>query len=190
MENVEKPKMNEILLATQIAEVCHAANIVLQINTDDVVSDPWNELPPELQQSTINGVLMLFENPSTSPECLHENWKKDKEAAGYVYGKTKDDDKKTHPCLVPYGDLPKSQRDKDLLFKTICMAYIGIYAPEKLTHSGEYEDDVEYCDDENVDTECICCGEILDVHSLDIVLNDEGEECVRCPQCDSIVEIP
>ena len=32
---------------------------------------------------------------------------------------TKDAEKKTHPCIVPYSDLPVVQRAKDYLFREV-----------------------------------------------------------------------
>lgn len=33
--------------------------------------------------------------------------------AGWRYGPRKDNDAKTHPCLVPYAQLPPDEQDKD-----------------------------------------------------------------------------
>ena len=32
---------------------------------------------------------------------------------GWTYGPVRDDAKKQHPCLVPYADLPESEKDYD-----------------------------------------------------------------------------
>jgi uncharacterized protein YodC (DUF2158 family) len=44
---------------------------------------------------------------------------KEKIAEGWVYGETKDSEKKTHPCLVSYDELPEFQKKKDALFCAI-----------------------------------------------------------------------
>lgn len=41
---------------------------------------------------------------------------------GWVYGEVKDADKKTHPCIVPYNELPEFQKKKDHLFIAIVKA--------------------------------------------------------------------
>jgi voltage-gated potassium channel Kch len=46
-------------------------------------------------------------------ELEHERWKRDKEAAGWRYGPERDDDTRIHPSLVPYEELPASEKDKD-----------------------------------------------------------------------------
>lgn len=46
-------------------------------------------------------------------ENVHENWAKERLAEGWVYGPTRDGDKKTTPCLVPYDQLPDSEKEYD-----------------------------------------------------------------------------
>jgi hypothetical protein len=57
-------------------------------------------------------------DPKT-PKESHENWMKEKEDNGWVYGNEKNAEKKTHPCLIPYDNLPKEQKTKDYLFSAI-----------------------------------------------------------------------
>lgn len=54
-----------------------------------------------------------------TPEDLHQSWCDFKAADGWVYGEVKDAEAKTHPCLVPYEELPEEQRIKDDLFKAV-----------------------------------------------------------------------
>ena len=50
------------------------------------------------------------------PEQIHESWLAEKIRDGWKYGPVKDPEKKEHPCLVLYGELPASQALKDSLF--------------------------------------------------------------------------
>ena len=43
----------------------------------------------------------------------HDVWSKKRMDDGWRHGPTRDDASKTHPCLVPYADLPESERDYD-----------------------------------------------------------------------------
>ena len=43
----------------------------------------------------------------------HLRWSWDKRLNGWTYGKTKDNLQKTHPGLVPYHELPDSEKEKD-----------------------------------------------------------------------------
>jgi len=40
----------------------------------------------------------------------------DKLKDGWKHGPVKDPEKKEHPCLIPYDELPKEQQVKDHLF--------------------------------------------------------------------------
>ncbi len=43
----------------------------------------------------------------------HELWAQQRLADGWKYGEKRDDVKKEHPCLVPYEDLPESEKEYD-----------------------------------------------------------------------------
>ena len=40
-------------------------------------------------------------------------WSAGRMAEGWVYGTERNDEKKTHPCLIPYADLSESEREYD-----------------------------------------------------------------------------
>lgn len=46
-------------------------------------------------------------------EHTHDVWAAGRIAAGWVYGPARDDAAKSHPCLVPYADLPESEKEYD-----------------------------------------------------------------------------
>ena len=46
-------------------------------------------------------------------ENVHENWACGRIAQGWTYGEKRDDDKKTTPCLVPYGELSEEEKEYD-----------------------------------------------------------------------------
>lgn len=105
----------------QVARVCHEANKALQyIHGDPAPSQPWNCEPYELRKSVIEGVRKARQG--CTPRELHETWVEYKRDHGWIYGPEKDPDRKTHPCLVPYDELPQEQRDKDQLFLLIVTA--------------------------------------------------------------------
>lgn len=45
----------------------------------------------------------------------HEQWAAQRIRDGWVYGENRDDRLKTHPCLVPFGMLPESEKEYDRL---------------------------------------------------------------------------
>ncbi len=60
------------------------------------------ELPEDLSELTE----LLARN-------VHEVWAQTRIRQGWSYGPQRDDKQKHHPCLVPYDDLPESEREYD-----------------------------------------------------------------------------
>lgn len=105
-----------------IARVVHQANRVMQLAAgEEELSPKWDEAPEWQTESSIEGVKSAL--AGVTPVTLHELWSKKKLNEGWVYGEVKDPEKKTHPCLVPYLQLPQEQKIKDLLFLEIVKAF-------------------------------------------------------------------
>lgn len=133
-----------------IAAACHSAwyaYSVLALNED---GEPW-EFAPDWQKKSLYDAIDFWDdqcikyqeevldlvNPDDEklpasmsswardalPELSHQNWMEYKKSEGWVYGEVKDPEKKTHPCMVPYCDLPDSQRIKDMV---VVEAYIAL----------------------------------------------------------------
>ena len=66
------------------------------IDTTDV------KLPEELEQ--------LVEQMSKN---VHEVWAEARIKQGWTYGEQRNDELKTHPCLVPYDELPEEEKEYD-----------------------------------------------------------------------------
>lgn len=60
------------------------------------------ELPEELQE--------LAESIAAN---VHEVWSAGRISDGWSYGPVRDDQNKKHPCLVPYDELPESEKEYD-----------------------------------------------------------------------------
>ncbi|MGM9763134.1 MAG: RyR domain-containing protein [Candidatus Cryptobacteroides sp.] len=67
-------------------------------------------LPPEL-----NDLAELM------AKNVHEVWAQTRISQGWTYGEERNDGKKTHPCLIPYEELPESEReyDRNTAFSTL-----------------------------------------------------------------------
>lgn len=105
-----------------IARVCHEANRILQLaDGDEELSYVWHLASEEQKNSSIEGVKKALDGATAVQ--LHEEWCRRKFADGWVYGEHKDEGIKTHPCLVPYLQLPESQRIKDHMFRAIVKAF-------------------------------------------------------------------
>lgn len=66
------------------------------LDTSDV------RLPNELEE--------LVENMAKN---VHEVWAQGRIEQGWTYGEERNDALKKHPCLVPYEDLPESEKEYD-----------------------------------------------------------------------------
>lgn len=100
----------------QIAKACHEVNRAYCRMIGDSYQKPWEESPEWQRVSAIQGVAFKLNNPEVSPARMHEEWMKAKAQTGWVYGKVKDEILRTHPCMVPYDELPMEQKIKDYLF--------------------------------------------------------------------------
>lgn len=105
-----------------IAMVAHEINRAYCRAIGDDSQVPWDEAPEWQKESCMNGVAFHQDGEEKSPEESHANWMAEKEADGWVYGEEKDVEKKTHPCMVPFNELPEQQRVKDFIFSAVVAA--------------------------------------------------------------------
>ena len=70
--------------------------------TPTPISTQGITLPPELDAL----VELLAENN-------HNHWARQRADSGWTYGPQRDDARKTHPDLVPYGSLPEGEKEYD-----------------------------------------------------------------------------
>lgn len=103
----KKPSREEF-----IARIRHLGWCCYQI----AAGQDYNVEPNKDQyESLLQGVKFGLQNLDMTPEQNHENWMKCKIEQGWVYGEVKDFEKKTHPDLVPFDELPKIEADKDIM---------------------------------------------------------------------------
>lgn len=55
----------------------------------------------------------LMELVEVMAKNVHEVWSQSRLSEGWTYGARRDDEKKMHPCLVPYEELPEIEKDYD-----------------------------------------------------------------------------
>lgn len=106
----------------KIARVCHEVNRAFCQSIGDNSQPTWEDAPDWQKESAINGVKFHLANPTAGPDASHVNWLKEKVLSGWVYGEVKDPIAKTHPCIVPYEQLPVEQQSKDYIFRAIIHA--------------------------------------------------------------------
>lgn len=108
-----------------IAAICHEANRVYCEALGDKSQTIWRDAPKWQRESALNGVLFHQANPDAGDAASHENWMAKKLADGWRFGPAKDAIAKTHPCIVPFDQLPIEQQRKDALFRAIVHALSG-----------------------------------------------------------------
>lgn len=103
----------------RIARVCHQANKAFcEANGDNSQKD-WEVAEAWQRESAMKGVAFRINNPTAGHDAQHNSWMKEKVDTGWVYGEVKDAEAKTHPCILPFEQLPRFQQRKDALFCTI-----------------------------------------------------------------------
>lgn len=111
-----------MITATQIARVCHEANRGWCEANGDCTQKSWDDAEAWQRHSAIAGVRFALDHPDAPESAQHDAWSADKVRQGWTYGPVKDGDAKTHPCLVPFDQLPPMQQAKDRLFIAIVRA--------------------------------------------------------------------
>ena len=107
----------------QIASIAHMANRELCYTTSTEDHETWALCSKEHQDRMIVGVRWNILNPDASDSAQHDQWMEKMTADGWVYGTNgRDEEAKTHHCMVPYDQLPPHQRAKDALFRGIVKA--------------------------------------------------------------------
>lgn len=104
-----------------IARLCHEVNRAYCEALGDTSQVPWEDAEPWQRISARMGV-DLHLHGDFGPEASHLAWMVQKVDDGWVYGKEKDPVTKTHPCLVPFDELPREQQAKDYLFRGVVHA--------------------------------------------------------------------
>lgn len=55
---------------------------------------------------------------------VHEVWAQNRMSEGWTLGPVRDDARKQHPCLIPYEQLPESEREYDRATATATLKLI------------------------------------------------------------------
>ena len=104
-----------------IARVCHEVNRAYCQALGDNSQPEWKDAPQWQRESARMGV-DLHTMGDFGPEASHISWMKNKLDEGWKYGPVKDADLKEHPCIVPFGQLPREQQAKDFIFRAVVHA--------------------------------------------------------------------
>jgi len=113
------------LSTLQIAQIAHELNRAYCAALGDYSQNEWAQAPDWAKASAIEGVTKIADGTIRRPEDSHASWMAQKEREGWKYGEVKNADHKTHPCMVPYEQLPPEQKVKDQLFFAVVTTLLG-----------------------------------------------------------------
>lgn len=105
---------------TYIAMAAHEMNRVLCLASGDDSQTHWEDAPDWQRTAAVDGIEAVL--AGATPEQSHEDWCAIKTRDGWTFGLVKDAATKTHPCLVPYADLPYHQQHKDAVYVAVVRA--------------------------------------------------------------------
>jgi len=108
-----------------LAKKCHEMNRTYCRALGDFSQLAWEDAPEWQRVSAIKGVEFHMANPDAGPDASHRSWLAQKQREGWVYGPEKSAEKKEHPCIVPFEQLPAAQQAKDYLFKQVVDSEMG-----------------------------------------------------------------
>ena len=101
---------------SKIAKVAHEVNRALCQAFGDDSQVVWEEAPEWQRSSAINNVKFHITHPDAGPEHSHNSWMANKLSEGWKWGPIKDAEKKEHPSICVYQQLPPHEKAKDYLF--------------------------------------------------------------------------
>lgn len=104
------------------ARICHEANRAYCMSIGDMSQPRWEDAPDWQKESAVLGVTNIIIGETKNPKDSHSKWYAHKFAEGWSYGPVKDPEKKLHPCMVAFHELPPEQQTKDYLFWNIVTA--------------------------------------------------------------------
>lgn len=73
---------------------------------------PFNPVCEDLSGIVLDDKLAILSE--IMAESSHEAWAEDRIRNGWRYGDIRDNSNKLHPSLVPYSELPRSEKDYDI----------------------------------------------------------------------------
>lgn len=85
------------------------------------MQEPQTYQPKPIETSAVQLPQDLVDLTERLAENAHELWAAQRIKDGWTLGAARDDKNKKHPCLVPYDQLPDSEKvyDRELAMKTL-----------------------------------------------------------------------
>ena len=122
--------VSEVDVITACARAAHEVNRAYCIALGDTSQVAWDDAPRWQRDSCIDGVRGVI--AGNGPRESHASWLEEKRATGWKYGPVKNPEKKEHPCIAPYDELPPEQQKKDKLFVSTVLEMLTALKVENL----------------------------------------------------------
>lgn len=81
-------------------------------------------IPQPADTSDIQLSPELIELSEIIARDVHDTWALGRMREGWIYGPILDNQLKTHPCLVPYEELPETEKDYDRNTATATLQFV------------------------------------------------------------------
>jgi hypothetical protein len=77
--------------------------------------------PKPIDTSKVSLTPEILEIREILAENAHDHWARQRMGEGWTFGPERNDVRKEHPCLVPYDQLPESEKeyDRNAAFETL-----------------------------------------------------------------------
>jgi hypothetical protein len=108
-----------------VARTCHEVNRAFCSEILRHRGPSWEDASEETRLSAYEGVRRFLDNPSITGQSMHQSWMDRKVELGWQYGPVKDEERKEHPCCLPWAQLDTRDRAKDELFLSVCRGFLG-----------------------------------------------------------------
>lgn len=102
----------------QISEfIYEATRIEAEWSKRPIVPEKWQERDDKFRNQFIDIInKYMYMDKLPTPEEAHESWVQSYYKMGWKYGNIRNTEKKTHPDLIPFEQLPQAEKDKDAIF--------------------------------------------------------------------------
>jgi len=101
--------------------VYEAARLEAEVSGRQIVPEHWEQRDEAFKIQFVKVVdKQCSDDKFPSAEAAHDSWWREYERMGWRYGHERDPVAKTHPDMVAFDELPKSERDKDEIFLRLC----------------------------------------------------------------------
>ena len=131
--SLECPKYKETMKYEIITELIYeAARLEAIWSKRSIIPEKWIDRDDKFRKQmveTIEKYLLMEQLPN--PEEAHNSWMKSYFEMGWKYGEKRDTEKKTHPDLLPFHNLPQDERDKDAIFLALMWLAKSLYSQLK-----------------------------------------------------------